>query len=97
MLDKINWKKQRELAQARARLTDLYRHAFSGPLGEEVLLDLMKNHGMMDSTFEEAATKAAFKEGERFVVLRILKMINTDPKKLMERIEKYERELDEQA
>lgn len=74
-----------------------YRKVFSSPEGQWVINDLMAAHGMLSSTFvgTQKVHEMLHKEGERNVVLRILKLIGTDPKDLRERIEDYEKSLAE--
>lgn len=96
MLDKLNpaeWARQKERAKKQLELVAAYKATFSGPVGEKVLLDLMSNHGVMSSTFDVDERKHAFQEGERNVVLRIMKLLGVDEKETLERIARYEREM----
>lgn len=63
-----------------------YQKVFTSPEGERVLHDMMKAHGMLQS-HPANPQEMALKEGERLVILRILALLKTDPKKLLERIE----------
>ncbi len=63
-----------------------YQSVFSGPEGELVLEDLIKTHHLLGSTFDGDTTKTVFREGERNVVLRILKILKMDARMLQERI-----------
>lgn len=73
---------------AKKQVTNIlaYQEVFSGPTGEIVLEDLMKNHHFLGTTFDGDATKTVFREGERNVVLRILAMLKMDARVLQERI-----------
>lgn len=73
-----------------AKIQD-YRDVFSSPQGRKVLHDMMYHHGMM-TPHPIDTTKAALKEGERLVILRILTLLKTDMKQLAERMEEYDRE-----
>lgn len=66
-----------------------YQKVFGGPNGKIVMDDLMRVHGMMNSSFTGKGIDGEiyFKEGERNVVLRILAYLKLDVNKLQERIE----------
>lgn len=67
-----------------------YKKTFCDEVGEKVLMDLMRAHGMLDSHFnvnDSDPYVLAFKEGQRNVVLRILAIIKYDTKKLKTLIE----------
>lgn len=56
-----------------------YRRAFCSPDGQIVLRHLMKKFNVASPTFVNGDTHAtAFREGQRHVVLSILKFINKD-------------------
>lgn len=56
------------------------------------MADLFSAHGMMASTFRGDAHESAYLEGQRSVLLRILKILGTKPAALKEIIEQIERE-----
>jgi hypothetical protein len=88
-------KKQTELAKKRAALFADYKRTFQEGPGRNVLLDLIKEHHVMGSTFVENdlyGREAAMREGERNVVLRILHNMNVDAEGLL----RYLREVQEQ-
>jgi len=67
--------------------TIAYQRLFDSIDGKKVLRDLMKGCHFFDTTFTGDATETAYREGERSVVLRILKILNLDPRefdKIME-------------
>lgn len=67
-----------------------YKKTFTDEVGQKVLLDLMKAHGMLDCHFnvnDSDPYVLAFKEGQRNVILRILSIIKYDTKKLKSLIE----------
>lgn len=65
-----------------------YDSAFKSPSGAEVLKDLIHAHYVLQPTFHQDPNVAAFQEGQRAVVMRILSILNTTP----EEIEKIARE-----
>lgn len=67
---------------SRADMIIAYKEAFATDHGKKVLLDLMNSFHIFDSTMADTPEETAFKEGERSVVLRILKTINIDPEQL---------------
>ena len=71
------WKRHK-----RADLVRAYKNVFSTEEGKLVLHDLMKTFHILQSTMDANPNEVAYKEGERSVVLRILRTINTDPNEL---------------
>ena len=63
----------------KARLIQAYRQVFSSPEGKEVLNDLCKACHVYHSHMDPNPHELAYKEGERSVVLRILRTIEVDP------------------
>lgn len=55
-----------------------------------MLVDLMKGCHVQSSTMHELPHVMAYKEGQRDTVLRILKMLKIDHRKLLEELEKQE-------
>lgn len=87
-------KTQKEMAKKSLVKVSAYKRVFSGLDGEIVLKDLMAAHSVMNSTFvSKDVNEMLLKEGERNVVLRILKLLNIDEAQLKERIESYEKEM----
>ena len=82
----------KEKSQARKSLEKIskYKQVFGSNDGMDVLYDLMQTHHMLGSTFDGDTTKLIFREGERNVILRILKILKMDAKTLQERLEKHE-------
>ena len=69
-----------------------YRNTFSTESGRIVLADLVKNSGIMSSSFDEDSRRHAFNEGNREPVRRILQLLNVDfqeAEKLLEEENKY--------
>ena len=62
-----------------------YQKVFGSPLGEEVLLDLMKSHGILSPVFNGDVNAMLVAEGERRVVLRILNILKINVADLKER------------
>lgn len=68
-----------------------YQAVFGTADGQWVLGDLMAAHGMLQP-HPQKPEEMALKEGERLVVLRILTMLKTNPRLLLERIKQHEAE-----
>lgn len=64
-----------------------YRSLFDSEDGKKVLYDLIKTCHVLTSTFDGDPNEMMYREGERSVVLRILKTINTDPQQIMKLME----------
>ncbi len=61
---------------------------FESPQGKRVLRYLIKQAHVLDPTFVQGDAHAtSFKEGQRHIVLTILRAINKDTNKLIEQIE----------
>lgn len=88
-------KRQAKIAKKAVEKIQLYKKIFSGPDGALVLEDLMAAHGMMGPTYNGNVRDMLIKEGERQVVLRILKYLNVNERQLLERIEAHEQALAE--
>jgi hypothetical protein len=71
------WKRHKKADLIRA-----YKNTFSSDEGKLVLHDLMKTFHVLHSTMDSNANEVMYKEGERSVVLRILRTINTDANEL---------------
>ena len=63
----------------RVKLVRAYRELFSSDAGMEVLNDLCKSCHIHHSTMDPNPHEMAYKEGERSVVLRILRTIEVNP------------------
>lgn len=73
---------ERLIGRRQADNIQAYRDTFESPQGKKVLLNLISTHGVMTSTFDKDPQLAAFKEGERNVVLRILSLLKADPQQI---------------
>ncbi len=81
-------KAQEKSLKKRASLVQEYKTVFSTYAGRRVLYDLMNKHHMLTPSIYEPNMNITFvHEGERNVVLGILKIINENPQKLAKRIE----------
>lgn len=57
-----------------------YHRTFQSPMGKEVLLDLIREHHVLSTSYAKGDShETAFREGERNVVLRILTLLNIRP------------------
>ena len=70
----------------------LYKRLFSSEDGSRVLQDLMIAHYMMGNTMSSDTHITAFNEGQRNVVLRILKLVKEDVGAIEKRIADVEKE-----
>jgi hypothetical protein len=77
-------------------ITSDYKTVFSSEAGKRVLWDIMRNSFMLDTTFTVSGEhETVLREGHRNSALRILSILQTDEKKLLEQIEEgleYDRE-----
>jgi len=71
-----------------------YKRLFTTEDGKRVLADLMKAHKVMSSTFSKDPYETALNEGERNVVLRILKHLHFDMEQFEQRIEQVSKNKD---
>jgi len=65
-----------------------YKETFTSEVGKKVLIDLIKSTNVMGTSFDIDPNQTAFNEGQKAVVLRILRTIETDPAQLIELINK---------
>lgn len=77
-------RKIQEMINDRLRLQSDYRVAFESPEGKRVLSHLCKVGGINGSTYAADARLHAFKEGQRHLVLSILKFVNKQPQQIIE-------------
>ena len=75
----------------RSKLIQAYRELFLSDVGKEVLNDLCKSCHIHRTTMETNPHEMAYKEGERSVILRILKTIEIDPFDLQRKINASEK------
>ena len=78
----------------RIGIIQAYKDIFLSAAGRDVLHDLMAAHGMLDNTYRGNVNDMLLKEGERLVVLRILKYLNINVQELRERIEEHEKQME---
>ena len=83
-----------ESKEKNTRLTKskLYKRLFSSEDGNRVLQDLMVSHYMMGNTMSADPYVTAFNEGQRNVVLRLLKLVKEDVGAIEKRISDVEKE-----
>lgn len=72
-----------------------YKRVFGSEDGKKVLHDLMKICNVMHSTLNADPLIMAHNEGERSIVLRILRTIQTDPRQMEELLKLGQSEGDE--
>lgn len=73
--------------QTREEIVKHYQGAFKSPSGQQVLLDLMRTHGILNPVYNGDVNAMLVAEGERRVVLRILNILKIDVAALKERAE----------
>lgn len=61
-----------------------YKEVFSTPNGELVLAHILKNNFVFDSDFTSNPQSDAHKEGRRYAALSIFRLIERDPKELIQ-------------
>lgn len=71
--------------EKRAKRIKDYQDLFGTDIGQRVLHDMMLAHGFL-SAHPAEPTQLALKEGERLVILRILRMMQIKPQQVIERI-----------
>lgn len=80
-------KKKNKTSERRVAVLRAYQEVFKSPMGRKVLLDLMKNNWALETVFDLNPQKAAFFEGQRSVILRILATLKIDINEYMKNIE----------
>ncbi len=70
----------------RKKLKGLYRAVFGSHAGEEVLGDIYKKSGLMQSSFAGTPQEIAFNEGKRYIGLYIAGLMNDDYEKVTQAI-----------
>lgn len=70
-----------------SRLNDAYKAVFNTPDGDLVLKHLMKTFHVYRPSFSSDANVTAFKEGQRHVVLSILRFVCRDKEQLKKYME----------
>lgn len=70
----------KRVAEKALKRAETYKRAFTTKDGKSVLLDLMKEHYMMENVYQgrEDAHGIAFRDGQRNVILRILTTMGLD-------------------
>lgn len=82
-MEKVNM----ERAKAQVRRIQLYKDVFGSEQGQEVLMDLMRTHHVLGTTYSpKDPNQIHIYEGERNVVLRILTYLELDTDELLKRM-----------
>lgn len=85
-----NQPKTQELRAKKAvSVRKAYQAVFSGPVGTQVLHDLMKTHDILSVPRSLDHATLAYRAGEQAVIKRILAFLNTDTANLEERVREY--------
>lgn len=72
------------------KISDLliaYKTVFDTPEGERVLYDLMNTFFIFNSTMDPNPHELAYNEGQRSVILRIVKTLGTNPERILKLLE----------
>lgn len=69
------------------RIHDSYKAVFDSPDGQRVMKHLCKHFNVTNPKFSTDPYLTAFKEGQRHVVMSILKYVNKDQSVLINQIE----------
>lgn len=85
----FNKKHQKQLDRILA-----YQQAFNTEAGKKVLLDLIRQHHVISSSFDKDPYVMALKEGEKNTVLRILSILQIDAGSMMEKLKEMQQEED---
>lgn len=64
-----------------------YEYAFGSPEGERVLRDIIVSSNILTPAVDMETNHIVFREGERSVALRILKILQTGPEEIQTIIE----------
>lgn len=67
-------------------MINLYREVFNSEKGQKILIDLAKSVNLQGTSFDPDPSQMSFNEGQKSVLLRILRTIETDPARLIELI-----------
>lgn len=83
-MNKKDLANQKRMAKIVADRVQTYKQAFSTKAGKAVLLDLMREHYMLQPAYQgrEDAIGIAFRDGQRQVILRILTTMEYDASEL---------------
>ena len=80
----------KELLKDRHRVHQSYKTLFRSAEGQVVMRHMMKKFGVTNPSFVQGdANATAFKEGQRHVVLSILKYINRDSDEVAQKIQEH--------
>ncbi len=80
----------KEILKSRARVHESYQSVFHSAEGQVVLNHMMKKFGVVTPSFVHGDPQAtAFKEGQRHVVLTIMKFINKNQDELAAQIQEH--------
>lgn len=79
----FNFNKKRKL------MDSAYKRVFNTPDGRVILQDLIEQHGVLHSVFDQNPNLMALREGERNVVLRILSLIDCSSSEILKKIKDH--------
>ena len=73
-----------EFLAQRERLVDAAKEIFGNESGEVVLEQMKKNYGFYSPNFSSDPHETSYREGQRSVVLYIMKLISEEPHQQIE-------------
>ena len=87
-----------KIVKNRSNVHSDIRNLFDNPLGERVMMHLIKTQGVLNSAHQKGNTccDTAHQDGRRQVVLDMLKFINKDPGYFSKMLDRLERENDDE-
>lgn len=88
--------KMKKFFTKRKEMVLAYRRLFRTPDGDKVLKDLLEVCGYARSSFDIDPQKMAFHEGQRSVILRIVKTVNLTEKDILDMLRHMEQNMEEQ-
>jgi len=82
-----------EIAKKAIKVNLAYQKTFATPEGKTVIADLMTAFGFFSTTFDSDPQVAAFNEGARAAILRIVDTINIDIEEYIKMMETANQEV----
>ncbi len=87
--------KLKEFFTKRKRMVECYRRLFRTDDGKKVLCDLMEVCGYARSSFDADPVKMSFYEGQRSVILRLVKTVNMTDSDILKMLKDIEHNMEE--
>lgn len=84
---KFKNRSDKDVALSQKETIELYQAVFFSEVGKRVLRHMMKKYGVLRTTVHESSHLMYFQEGQRAVVLEIIKNLKMDTKQLQQMID----------